>query len=67
MCSQNLCRHLNNVFVHLGNDPGENLGHNSARLSLPARHSIHKVCLAGKLTRGESGTQRHPPQPASQA
>jgi hypothetical protein len=32
------------VFVHLGNEPGENLGHHSAsRLSLPARHSIHKV------------------------
>jgi hypothetical protein len=39
-------------FVQLGNNPVENLGHNATHLSLPARHSIHKVFPPGKLTQG---------------
>ena len=39
-----LCRHLNNVFVHLGNEGGEGLGaHHSGRdLCLPSRADIHR-------------------------
>jgi len=43
--SKNLCRHMNNSFVHVGNDPGENLAHSSTRLTLPIRNSIHKELL----------------------
>ena len=39
-----LCRHLNNVFIHLGNEGGDTLGaHHSGRdLCLPNRTDIHK-------------------------
>jgi len=43
--SKGLCRHFNNVFVHLGNEPGENLAHQAAHLTMPARTSIHRELL----------------------
>ena len=42
--SKPLCRHLNNVFVHLGNEGGEGLGahHSGRELCLPKRNDIHR-------------------------
>ena len=42
-----LCRQLNNIFVHLGNEGGETLGaHHSGRdLCLPNRTDIHRSLL----------------------
>jgi len=39
-----LCRHLNNVFIHLGNEGGDTLGvHHAGRdLCLPDRSDIHR-------------------------
>ena len=39
-----LCRHLNNVFIHLGNEGSEGLGahHSGKQLVLPSRTNIHK-------------------------
>ena len=34
---------MNNSFVHVGNDPGENLALNTAKPTLPIRRNIHKV------------------------
>jgi len=51
--SKPLCRHLNNVFIHLGNEGGDTLGvHHSGRdLCLPIRTDIHKnlVVYAGLM------------------
>jgi len=44
--SKNLCRHMNNSFIHVGNETGENnLVHASTKLTLPIRHTIHKELL----------------------
>ncbi|KAK6637036.1 hypothetical protein RUM43_010710 [Polyplax serrata] len=40
--SQTITRFLNNLFIHLGNDPGDNLMAHSAQLVLPNHNSIHK-------------------------
>jgi len=42
--SKPLCRHLNNVFIHLGNEGSEGLGahHSGRELVLPSRANIHK-------------------------
>ncbi|XP_073987849.1 exocyst complex component Sec3 isoform X2 [Rhodnius prolixus] len=40
--SQIISRHLNNLFIHLGNDPGELSGTLSGDLSLPKHSSLHK-------------------------
>ena len=34
---------MNNSFIHVGNDPGENLALNTAKPTLPIRRNIHKV------------------------
>ena len=42
--SKPLCRHLNNVFIHLGNEGGEGLGahHSGRELCLASRQDIHR-------------------------
>nr|CAD7407264.1 unnamed protein product [Timema poppensis] len=40
--SQTISRHLNNLFIHLGNDAGETLGLQSVELTLPRHGSIHR-------------------------
>nr|CAD7442489.1 unnamed protein product [Timema bartmani] len=40
--SQTISRHLNNLFIHLGNDAGETLGFHSVELTLPRHGSIHR-------------------------
>lgn len=39
--SQIVSRHLNNLFIHLGNDPGETLSLHAEQLTLPRHGSIH--------------------------
>ncbi|KAK3866865.1 hypothetical protein Pcinc_027628 [Petrolisthes cinctipes] len=39
--SQIVSRHLNNLFIHLGNDPGEALSLHAEQLTLPRHGSIH--------------------------
>ncbi|XP_066983031.1 exocyst complex component 1 [Macrobrachium rosenbergii] len=39
--SQIISRHLNNLFIHLGNDPGETLSLHAEQLTLPRHGSIH--------------------------
>ena len=43
--AKGLCRHFNNVFIHLGNEPGENLVHQSQLLTLPARYYLVHAIL----------------------
>lgn len=50
--SKPLCRHLNNVFVHLGNEGGEGLG---------AHHSRRELCHRREMT----STETHQSTPAS--
>ncbi|KAJ9582030.1 hypothetical protein L9F63_003613 [Diploptera punctata] len=40
--SQTLSRHLNNLFIHLGNDAGETLSFHARDLTLPKHNSIHR-------------------------
>ncbi|XP_014282653.1 exocyst complex component 1 [Halyomorpha halys] len=40
--SQIISRHLNNLFIHLGNDPGEQTGTLGRELNLPKHSSLHK-------------------------
>ncbi|XP_067000465.2 exocyst complex component 1 isoform X2 [Anabrus simplex] len=40
--SQTISRHLNNLFIHLGNDAGETLSFHATDLILPRHHSIHR-------------------------
>lgn len=40
--SQLIIRHLNNLFIHLGNDPGETLNLHAEQLILPRHSNIHK-------------------------
>ncbi|KAK7871620.1 hypothetical protein R5R35_001807 [Gryllus longicercus] len=39
--SQTISRHLNNLFIHLGNDAGETLSFHARDLTLPKHNSIH--------------------------
>ncbi|XP_076043621.1 exocyst complex component Sec3 [Oratosquilla oratoria] len=39
--SQILSRHLNNLFIHLGNDPGETLSLHAEKITLPRHTNIH--------------------------
>merc|ERR1711910_257950 len=41
--SKSLCRHFNNVFISLGNEGGEGLGHRD--LHLPLRTRLHQELL----------------------
>ncbi|XP_042208281.1 exocyst complex component 1-like [Homarus americanus] len=43
--SQIVSRHLNNLFIHLGNDPGETLSLHAEQLTLPRHGSIHTELL----------------------
>lgn len=43
--SQIISRHLNNLFIHLGNDPGETLSLHAEQLTLPRHGSIHTELL----------------------
>jgi len=43
--SKSFCRHMTNSFIHVGNEPGENLVQSSTRLTLPIRSTIHKELL----------------------
>lgn len=45
--SKPLCRYLNNVFIHLGNEGSDGLGahHSGRELTLPSRTNIHKNLL----------------------
>lgn len=40
--SQTISRHLNNLFIHLGNDAGETLSFHASDLTLPKHNSIHR-------------------------
>ncbi|XP_034249053.1 exocyst complex component 1 isoform X2 [Thrips palmi] len=40
--SQTISRHLNNLFIHLGNDAGETLSFHANELTLPRHESIHR-------------------------
>ncbi|XP_063242626.1 exocyst complex component 1 [Bacillus rossius redtenbacheri] len=40
--SQTVSRHLNNLFIHLGNDAGDALGFHSQELTLPRHTSVHR-------------------------
>ena len=39
--SQVVSRHLNNLFIHLGNDPGETLSQHAEQLTLPRHENLH--------------------------
>lgn len=39
--SQVVSRHLNNLFIHLGNDPGETLSQHAEQLTLPRHGNLH--------------------------
>ncbi|XP_039288046.1 exocyst complex component 1-like isoform X3 [Nilaparvata lugens] len=41
-----ISRHLNNLFIHLGNDPGDIMGTNSGDLVLPKNSLLHKELQA---------------------
>jgi len=43
--SKGFCRHMTNSFIHVGNEPGDNLAQNSSKLALPIRSTIHKELL----------------------